>query len=79
MVSTARRLGSAVTPKFFLDANGELLNALREGSETLQNVTDQLAPMMKRFRIHFFWEQEKSTIPHSKACALHPNCDDLSE
>ncbi|KAF6234922.1 hypothetical protein HO173_006852 [Letharia columbiana] len=58
---------STVTPKIIVDTDGQLLNALREGSETLQNVTDQFAPLMKRFRIYFFWEQEKTTISLSKA------------
>lgn len=74
MFSTARRLVSAVTPKLVVDTDGQLLNALREGSETLQNVTDQLAPLMKRFRIYFFWEQEKTTIPRSKAYVFHLFC-----
>ena len=72
MFSTARRLVSAVTPKVVVDTDGQLLNALREGSETLQNVTDQFAPLMKRFRIYFFWEQEKTTIAHSKTYVFHP-------
>lgn len=78
MFSTARRLVSAVIPKLVLDTDGQLLNALREGSETLQNVTDQFAPLMKKFRIYFFWEQEKTTIAHSKAYVFHPSCDLLS-
>lgn len=66
MFSTARRLISAMTPKLVVDTDAQLLNALREGSETLQNVTDVFAPLMKRFRIYFFWEQEKTTMAHSK-------------
>lgn len=73
MFSTARRLVSAATPKVVVDTDGQLLNALREGSETLQNVTDQFAPLMKRFRIYFFWEQEKTTIAHTKAYVFHPS------
>lgn len=78
MFSTAQRLVSAVTPKLVVDTDGQLLNALREGSETLQNVTDQFAPLMKRFRIYFFWEQEKTTISHSKAYVFHSICYVLS-
>ena len=68
-----------MTPKLVIDTDSQLLNALREGSETLQNVTDQFAPVMKRFRIYFFWEQEKTTIPHSKAYVCHSICYVLSE
>ena len=72
MTSTAQRLVSAVIPKKVLDTDGQLLKALREGSETLQNITDQFAPLMKRFQIYFFWEQEKTRLPHTTAyvCCL---------
>lgn len=72
MTSTAQRLVSAVVPKKVLDTDGQLLNALKEGSETLQNITDQFAPLMKRFHIYFFWEQEKTCLPHTTAyvCCL---------
>jgi hypothetical protein len=52
----------ALAPSKVWDTDGQLLNALQEGSETLQNITDQFAPLMKRFRIYFFWEQEKTDL-----------------
>jgi len=56
----------ALAPSKVWDTDGQLLNALQEGSETLQNITDQFAPLMKRFRIFFFWEQEKTDLPHTR-------------
>ena len=70
MFSTIQRMAGAVVPKKILDTDSQLLNALREGSETLQNVTDQFTPLMKRFRIYFFWEQEKTNLPHSKVYVI---------
>jgi hypothetical protein len=43
-----------------------LVNALEEDSETLQNITDQFAPLMANFRIFFFWEQEKTDLKYTK-------------
>ena len=70
MFSTVQRMVDAVLPKKILDTDSQLLNALREESETLQNITDQFAPLMKRFRIYFFWEQEKTDFPYSKAYVI---------
>ena len=72
MSSTAQRLVSAVVPKKVSDTHGQLLNALKEDSETLQNITDQFAPLMKRFHKYVFWEQEKNRLPHTNAyvCCL---------
>ncbi|KAJ3579479.1 hypothetical protein NPX13_g1089 [Xylaria arbuscula] len=39
-----------------------LLDALREGSEVLQEITDNFVPLMKDIRIYFFWEQEKTNL-----------------
>lgn len=52
----------ALTPSKLLDSEGQLVNALAEGSEILQNITDVFAPLMKNFRIYFFWEQEKTDL-----------------
>ena len=72
MASIAQRLVNAVVPKKIVDTDDQLLNALREGSETLQNITDQFAPLMKRFHVYFFWEQEKTNLPHTKAYVCSP-------
>ena len=39
-----------------------LLPALEVESETLQNITDQFIPMMRNFRIYFFWEDQKTDL-----------------
>ncbi|KAI9762275.1 MAG: hypothetical protein M1835_008049 [Candelina submexicana] len=57
---------SALAPKKIWDTDNQLLNALEEGSETLQSITDQFAPLMKQFRIYFFWEQEKTDLGYTK-------------
>ena len=57
-----QRLLDAVLPSKICDTDDQLLNALEEGSETLQNITDQFAPLMRYFCIYFFWEQEKTDL-----------------
>lgn len=49
-----------IAPKKLWDTESQLLEALGAGSETLQNITDMFAPLMKHFHIFFFWEQEKT-------------------
>lgn len=43
-----------------------LVKALELESETLQNITDQFAPLMADFRIFFFWEQERTDLKARK-------------
>ncbi|PVH94680.1 ribonuclease-like protein p/mrp subunit [Periconia macrospinosa] len=62
LASFSRRVIDALTPSRVLDSNGQLLDALSEGSETLQNITDMFVPLMKNFRVYFFWEQEKTDM-----------------
>lgn len=38
------------------DAPTELQTAMTKNSETLQNITDQFAPLAKQFHLYFFWE-----------------------
>lgn len=45
-----------------MDTESQLVDALVQGSEVLQNITDMFVPLMKNFRIHFFWEQEKTNL-----------------
>jgi len=61
-----QRMISALAPKKVWDTDSQLLNALQEGSETLQNITDQFAPLMKQFHIYFFWEQEKTDLGYTR-------------
>ena len=56
----------ALAPKKMFDADSQLLNALHTGSETLQNISDQFAPLMKHFHIFFFWEQMKTDLGYTR-------------
>ncbi|KAI1818132.1 hypothetical protein GGS20DRAFT_391745 [Poronia punctata] len=47
-------------PTKLIDTQSQLLNALSGESEVLQEVTDNFTPLMKNFRVFFFWEQEKT-------------------
>ena len=49
-------------PSSVLTTESNLLKALREGSETLQDINDQFCPLMSRFRVFFFWEQERTEL-----------------
>ena len=62
LASTSRRMIGALVPSKIVDTEGQLLDALQEGSEVLQNITDLFVPLMKDFRIFFFWEQEKTDM-----------------
>ena len=66
LASISRLIIDALVPSKIWDTEGQLLDALREGSETLQNITDMFAPLMKNFRIYFFWEQEKTDFGATK-------------
>ena len=60
--SATRRMIGALVPSKVVDTEGQLLNALQEGSEVLQNITDLFVPLMKNFHIFFFWEQQKTNM-----------------
>lgn len=72
LASFGRRVISAVVPSKALDTTGQLLDALSEGSETLQNITDMFVPLMKNFRVYFFWEQEKTDLGATRDYVGHP-------
>lgn len=57
---------SLTVPKKALQTESSLLRALEEDSEVLQNVTDQFAPLLHRFRIFYFWEQERTDLKYTK-------------
>jgi protein SERAC1 len=61
----------ALVPSKVWDTEGQLLDVLREGSETLQNITDMFAPLIKNFCIYFFWEQEKTDFGVTKDYICH--------
>jgi protein SERAC1 len=62
ILSIIQKLASVTIPSSVLNTESNLLNALREGSETLQDINDQFCPLMSRFRIFFFWEQERTEL-----------------
>ena len=66
LAGSARRMIDALVPSKVYDTNGQLLDALAEGSEALQNITDVFAPLMKHFHVFFFWEQEKTDLGYTR-------------
>ncbi|MCJ1283103.1 hypothetical protein MMC26_002430 [Xylographa opegraphella] len=62
LASVTSRMIGALVPSKVLDTDGQLINALEEGSEVLQNITDMFVPLMKNFHIFFFWEQVKTNM-----------------
>lgn len=66
LLGSLQKLASFAIPKRAIDFDSSLVNALEEESETLQNITDQFAPLMANFRIFFFWEQEKTDLKYTK-------------
>ncbi|KAF2252190.1 ribonuclease-like protein p/mrp subunit [Trematosphaeria pertusa] len=73
LASTSRRMISALTPSKVVDSQGQLVDALAEGSEILQNITDMFVPLMKNFRIYFFWEQQKTDLGTTLAYIVEEN------
>ncbi len=53
-------------PRKILETDSSLLRALEEDSEILQNITDQFSTRLPRFRIFFFWEQERTDLKYAK-------------
>lgn len=76
LASVGRRMISALTPSKIMDTDGQLVDALIEGSEVLQNITDMFVPLMKNFRVYFFWEQEKMELGSTLAyvCYIVQSC-----
>lgn len=66
LLGSLQKLASLTLPKATAQFESSLLKALEEDSETLQNITDQFAPLMCNFRIFFFWEQEKTDLKYTK-------------
>jgi protein SERAC1 len=66
LLGSLQKLASLAVPKKALQTESSLVNALEEESETLQNITDQFAPLMSNFHIFFFWEQEKTDLKYTK-------------
>ncbi|RFU28118.1 hypothetical protein B7463_g8228, partial [Scytalidium lignicola] len=66
LLGSLQKLASILIPKGAVQVESSLLAALEEESETLQNISDQFAPLMPNFRIFFFWEQEKTDLKYTK-------------
>lgn len=58
----AQKVLDSVLPSVIVDTDAQLLDALKAGSEVLQEITDNFAPLIKRFSIYFFWEQQKTNL-----------------
>lgn len=72
LAGIGQKMLNTMVPSKVWDTDGQLVDALKEGSETLQNITDQFAPLTKRFRIYFFWEQEKTNLGATRDYACDP-------
>ena len=59
-------MASLTVPRKILETDSSLLRALEEDSEILQNITDQFSTRLPRFRIFFFWEQERTDLKYTK-------------
>ncbi|EMD58909.1 hypothetical protein COCSADRAFT_165160 [Bipolaris sorokiniana ND90Pr] len=54
LASVSSRLITALAPSKLADSSSQLADALHEGLEVVQNITDMLAPLVKNLRIYFF-------------------------
>lgn len=66
LLSSLEKLASLSLPKKILQTDSALVRALEADSEVLQNITDQFTPLMHRFRIFFFWEQNRTDLKYTK-------------
>lgn len=64
-----QRVILAMMPKRIVGTDRQPLRDLSEGFEVPQYITDQFAPLMRRFRLFFFWEQQKTVLPHTREYA----------
>ncbi|TVY40134.1 Protein SERAC1 [Lachnellula subtilissima] len=70
LLSSLQKLATLAIPKTAMQFESSLLKALEQESETLQNITDQFAPLMCNFCIFFFWEQEQTDLKYTKECIV---------
>lgn len=66
LASSLQKLASISLPRKTLETDSALLRALEEDSEVLQNISDQFAPLMPRFCVFFFWEQQRTDLKYTK-------------
>ena len=55
------------------NTSSDFLRAISKNSETLQNITDQFAPLMKQFHIYYFWEMVETEAGSVKGFVVHEN------
>ncbi|MDI1487217.1 MAG: hypothetical protein OHK93_006486 [Ramalina farinacea] len=60
------KLVATTIPKKALETDKALLRALEQDSEVLQEITDNFAPLMRRFHMYFFWEQERTDLKYTR-------------
>ncbi|KKZ64975.1 hypothetical protein EMCG_09120 [[Emmonsia] crescens] len=65
-LNSAQKLASLVVPKKAVLFETSLVNALKEGSETLQSINDEFLPLTPRFRLFFLWEQLRTDLKYTK-------------
>ncbi|KAK4155051.1 protein SERAC1, partial [Chaetomidium leptoderma] len=56
-----KKLGAAATLGG-MSRKSDLVSALENESETLQNITDYFVPIMRHFHLFFFWEQSRTSL-----------------
>ena len=66
MLSTLTKMTSLAIPRKLFTSSSSLTSALKEDSETLQNVNDQFSPLMARLKIFFLWEQKPIDLKYTK-------------
>lgn len=59
----AEMLVRAVSPRSWVDSNNALIKALEKNSETLQNITESFVGISRDFRMFFFWEELRTSVP----------------
>lgn len=64
--NTLLKLGSLFVPKKFTRFETSLVTGLVDHSETLQNISQDFAPLMSRYYVFFFWEQLRSDLKYTK-------------
>lgn len=60
--SYLQKIVDSCLPNKLIDTSGQLVDSLDPGSEVLQEITDNFVPLMSRFCLFFFWEQEKTSL-----------------
>ena len=53
---------ASIMPNKVVNAESDLVKALEEGSETLQNINDHFAPLIPNYKVYFFWESGKMDL-----------------